>query len=290
MSGTFIISQGGIGDALLGLAVSYRNGKCRILHASNSIPTQGLIARMFRAFGVPKFDVLPRHFSKEEHCILRLSPNCVQPTCLPDDLDFEDWANFGKYQRRVITELPVQELFGKLPKNDRKMVVVAPTGSNFPRTISTPFGELTKERFISKEEFVAVVKLLLADCTVYATGSPEDRNRFGIIPDPNFFWMTFDDLVCGDGSKWDIDIKDLFAIINGSDLVVSADTWVKTYSCMAKVPTIVTRTRYGGQYRDFQAVRDWGENIFLRPEIWDLKIIEVEELISSTRLRDMLGL
>ena len=292
MTTPFIISQGGIGDAFLSLAASYRHGKCRIVHAAAGIGVHDLIARIFALFGIPEFDVIPRQFTIEEYCVLRYSRNCISTTYLPDNLEFGDWCHFGKYKSRVTTELPVQELFGKAPnpRQTKRVVVIAPAGSNVPRTIVAPWGDVTKERLLTKPEYDGIVAKCLEDCTVYVVGGPKDQKEYGMPSHPNFFWATFDEMSCGEGGIRKTEMKDLFAVINGADLVVSADTWVKTYSCMAKVPTLVSRTRYDGQYFDFRDVQDWGENIFLNQDIWDLEIVKAEDLVKTALIKHALKL
>jgi hypothetical protein len=70
----------------------------------------------------------------------------------------------------------------------------------------------------------------------------------------------------------------MLRIINSAQLVVSVDTWLKTYTLLSNIPTIVVETRWNGAYKAFgEDITDW---VFLNRRIWpDIKFEKIDDLL-----------
>lgn len=277
----FVLCSGGIGDALLGVAESYRlapspEKRPLLIHGANRFNREN-IEEFLKPFGIPLL-VLDGSFMealKPAYATLSKHPDCLSTCHLPDDMNFTEWYNRPKYEPRVPRELPVQELFGKVER-DRPLIGIVPAGSNLPPKIGTPFGEFTKNRILSAKETTALARRFTKDHTVVLFGSHEHEQLVSKVNDPNCIYATSQYLLDRAGNRTPNTIQRLYAMLNSCEHVYSMDTWAKTYSCYAKVPTTVIRTRYNGGYSDQQL--DLSENIFLNQSIWDLNIKTIEEL------------
>jgi hypothetical protein len=277
MTENFILCNGGLGDLLFALAASYANNKCRIIHAAN-VGLKPTIERFIEAFDIP-YEVLERPFSGKEFDELAASPFCVSTCHLPKSLDFRKWAKPEDF-KDAFQSLPLQHLFGKYrnPFNTKGIVAIAPKGSNSPSFVDSPEGvRYTKSRELGKEEYNRLVREFARKNTVFIIGSPKDFDYYGIVPHSHVFWATFDKIIDHTGKEYASNVKTTLSIINACKKVVSVDTWLKTYSCMAGIPTIVVRTRFDGNYLDKQI--DLSESIFLNKDFWNLRMARIEDLV-----------
>jgi hypothetical protein len=277
MTEKFVICNGGLGDVLFALAASYANNKCRIIHAAN-VGLKPTIEQFIEAFDVP-YEVLERPFNGKEFDELADSQFCLSKCHLPMNLDFRSWSRQEDFQD-ITRALPLQHLFGKYrnPLNSKGIVAIAPKGSNSPSFVDSPKGtRYTKSRELSKEEYNRLVREFAKKNTVFIIGSPKDYDYYGIVPHSRVFWAMFDKIIDHSGKEYASNVKTMFSIINSCKKVVSVDTWLKTYSCMAEIPTIVIRTRFNGGYLDENV--DVSENIFLNKQMWNLRVAKIEDLI-----------
>jgi hypothetical protein len=277
MTENFILCNGGLGDLLFALAASYANNKCRIIHAAN-VGMKPTIEQFIKAFDVP-YEVLERPFNGKEFDELAASPFCVSKCHLPKNLDFRKWAVPEDFKDTVRT-LPLQHLLGKFhnPLNTKGIIAIAPKGSNSPSFIDSLDGvRYTKSRELSKAECHRLAKQFARRNTVFLIGSPKDYDYYGIVPHSHVFWATFDKIIDHTGKEYASNVKTMLSIINACKKVISVDTWLKTYSCMAGIPTIVIRTRFNGKYLD-QPI-DLSENIFLNKDFWNLRLAKIEDLL-----------
>jgi hypothetical protein len=273
----YILCSGGIGDALLGVAKSFELGKPLLIHAANR-HNREIIEKFLAPFDIPTL-VLDGSFMQElkaAYPAFKNSPACLSTCHLPDDMNYAEWANRLKYEPRVPTRLDVQELFGKVSPNPKPTIVIAPAGSNLPPKIGTPYGEFTKNRVLKSEETVALAHRYLKTHRVALVGNHEHEGLVRRVNNPNCFWASADYLLDHKGRRTPSTIGYLYSLINSAEHVYSVDTWVKTYSCFAEVPTTVIRTRYNGIYPDMQL--DLSENVFLNRNLWNLDIKTIEEL------------
>jgi hypothetical protein len=247
----YVIGRGGLGDALLVIAKSYEL-KCKIFF--NPVGMHDVVDSFLSAFGL-SYELI-EYDDKYYNLFLGAVSTVHMPDYSVQGLDYGDWYNAEKYQSRICTKLPVQELFGRQSDVIPSIFIAPVAGSDGFRHRSLP-----------RYYYRGLVQRHLQDHWVYVIGSEEDREYYGIESHPRFRWLTF-----ADG------FESIFRIINGSERVLSVDTWVKTYACMAGIPTTVFRTRIDG------GLVDPGDYIFLDTDMWGMRIVSLEEYAVANNL------
>ncbi len=112
---------------------------------------------------------------------------------------------------------------------------------------------------------------------VYVTGSINDLHFYGLINHKDFYWLNSTSLYEGNGKSSVINLKTMLQIINGANLVLSMDTWLKSYALICRLPTIIIKTRWNNSYKNYGD--DITDHIFLNRNIWsEIKILGLEEL------------
>jgi hypothetical protein len=206
-------------------------------------------------------------------------------------MEYSRWADRLTYQERICKHLDVQALFGKAenPLPTKGVIVIAPSGSNVPPVIETPYGKFAKNRCLSPIETKALAARFCDEYTVLVVGGHQDLQLASILDHPNCLFLSSEHLVDRHENIIPCTVPKMLALINGADSVYAVDSWVKTYSCYAQLPTTVIRTRYAcfdaaGQqgpwsYCDQQI--DISDNIFLNRSVWNLRERRLEELLAG---------
>ena len=272
----FVVCNGGLGDVVLGIAASYANNKCKLIHASN-VGMQSIIEQFVKAFEIPA-EIRERPFTTEEFDTLSKSHWCKSTCHLPLHLDYKYWSDSDKFTN-MPRSIPLFDLFGRhdnlVPKT-KGMIAICPRGSNSPACIESQGICYKKSREISVEEYRKLAKKFLRRNTVIVIGSNKDLQQYGMIDHSHFFWLTFDKLINYKGNETPVAVKTVLSIVNACKLIISVDTWLKTYAGIAGLPTIVLRTRFNDGYLDQQI--DLSENIFLNKKMWDFRINKIEDI------------
>ena len=274
VSEPFILAQGGLGDALLAIAASYRYMRCKIIYGCNN-SVMGVMGDFFSAFGI-HHTILPT-FSSDLRLFgwLANHPYCMSTCHIPDRLNYGDWGvNIQKYETRMDSHLPLKNIFGTI-EHDKPIITLSPGSVN-----SSPDSKLHKQRSITKDEYFDLVSVCLKSHAVYVTGTDDQRQEYGMVDHPDFHWMTFNSVMSQTAKKAH-EINEFFAVVNSSEIVISVDTWLKTYSMMANIPTIVLQSRSHGKYVDGPI--DSSDNIFLSKSLWDFELTKVEDLVSGRK-------
>jgi len=198
-------------------------------------------------------------------------PTFKQSAHLPDGLYHGDWKNEFKYIPRIKKHVPWREHFGEI-RFEEPVIVIAPSGSH---------KDLSRQRYLNNNEYKQLVeKYLNKGYRVYVTGAINDIHHFGLINRENFYWLTSEQMHDGKGNITSSNLLDIFKIVNGAELVISVDTWLKCYSLLCGIPTHVVKTRWNGKYDSIgeHDVADW---IFLNPNMWQsIKSVTIEEILT----------
>ena len=267
------LSGGGLGDAWLSVAMLRSQGQPPLVFAAEP-SVKHLIKEVFRLFNFPTL-LIPPFFGSATGLLtfqhVWEHPHCQGHTHLPPGLDYDDWArNADRYVSQLVTWLPVREKFGLSanPRPTKKLYALAPRGSTTCRSF--------ERKRLSVEEYRALVGNLLArDATVISIGSETDLAFYSLYPHPNHIWHAADWKVSYPSLKEASCFTSLLALINTCDEVISVDTWVKTYSALAAVPTTVIATRFDEPYQNP------GDHLFLNP-VWGFRKVGIEQLLQET--------
>jgi hypothetical protein len=264
----YYLGFGGVGDALLLLSSCWDDPNAKVIFFANYQP---FVKAFFDLFQIPTFlhdNIMGSFMANRVYDFVKKLPNFTQSAHLADNLDYDDWKNEDKYTNRINKFVPWIKHFDK-KQFDKPVVIIAPSAS---------YKDHKRQRHLKVEEYQRLINLYLNDYEVFATGSISDLHHFGMIPRPNFHWLNSDNIYHGNGNEENINLRDMLKIINSAELVISMDTWLKTYSLLCGIPTTVIRTRWDGNYRPAGTdVADW---IFLNPNFWPfMKLEKIETLL-----------
>jgi len=269
----YYLGFGGVGDALITLASAWGNPKAHIIFFGyNGV----LVEEFFRTFGIPAHvlpHILGNPLAPDRRAFQTLESLkkviTIQPSGhMPENLRYQEWfENEDKYVARIVNSIPEwRDKFGRI---DKKLVVIAPTGST---------RDVARQRFITLHEFqTLVIRYLAKGYEVYGIGSEADGKNYAM---PGVWWATHDSLRHWRGGVTQHKLCDLLKIINSAEEVVSMDTWLKTYSLLVGVPTTVIATRWHGKYKPWgEDFNDW---IFINKKIWpNLTVSRIEDMLNA---------
>jgi hypothetical protein len=266
----YYLGFGGLGDALLLMAVCWNDPNAKIVFFANQIP---FIRSFFEIFGLSVYlhdNVMGTKMANQVYDLMKVMPNFKSSAHLADGLDFNDWANEKKYATRIKGSAPWIGYLGQ-EKFDMPVAIIAPSGSS---------KEIDRQRYLHHHEYQQLVDIYLNQgFRVYATGSMADLHHFKLINKRNFYWLSSNGIYRGDGVLESCSLTKMLRIINSATQVISMDTWLKTYTLLCGIPTTVIETRWNNKYKSYgEDVTDW---IFLNYNIWpSIKIAKIETLLA----------
>jgi hypothetical protein len=267
----FIMCMGGIGDALIGFAEAKAKNVTIVFLATiknykkiieNLAKTLGIKAVVFQG------DI---KIYKSFYNFYKNKLNCVSTTYLPDNCNHSYWFD-KKYENRITTTLDVQSI----GKKENGATIIAPCGSS----PITKLGSLKKVRKIEANEMLRMINTI--EGNIFIVGKLEQLN-YDISKHPNVKKLCFEGILDHENNFHKHELTDCLKIINGAKLMLSVDTWAKTYGHYAGIPTIVFKTKYSGKYYPLGSI-DAGDNIFLNTNIWNFSVKTIEEYINITSL------
>lgn len=265
----YYLGFGGVGDALLLLATCWNDPKARVVFFANN---KDFTRLFFELFNVPVFlhdNIMGQRLANNVCDFMKSHPNFKESAHLADRLDYGDWINEQKYIPRIKSYVPWVEELGKTTYNE-PVLILAPSGSH---------REVNRQRYMNVNEYKTIVnKYLDLGYRVFATGSMSDYHMFGLISRDKFHWLTANKVYYHNEHGIDINLRQMLQIVNCASKVISMDTYLKTYTLLCNIPTIVVKTRWLGHYLPYgRDVTDW---IFLNPNIWpQIKMETVEDLV-----------
>ncbi len=254
--GPIYVHFGGIGDACLLLSTFYDdNPEQVILSIPNSIPALKNFFSNFPKLKKIYFSPYPKlpEYNSVYRQILHQVKNVKGLGATPFNSYFDEWTSliniFQKYgikssckwvktfKRKKIT--PFQVVLN--PKGSSKGMVKGKNNKLNP-TYWKPL-----INFLNKKNIIPII-----------LGTPDETKEYPAIGD------IID--------KRSFDFKEQMELIASSDLLIGTDTWGKTFSTLAEIPTIVFETM---RSKELQNWKDPADYIFIDP--WD-SIIKVKNL------------
>lgn len=246
-AGPFYMHFGGAGDALLLLATFLdQHPDAQVISFSNSIPA---MRSFFEAFpSLKRVWFLPKNGNPQFHIILRMMmrhvKNCLGMGTTPEGDYFKDWhAGLDIFEQMKVSRRP--DWPAKFRVNPRpKQVVLAPQGSlcgmvGSKRNIIDPAVWPQLIQFILNQGFQPVV-----------IGTPEESKSYPCL--------------AGCEDRRSHSFHEQMEHIANSVMLIGADSWAKTFSALAGIPTIVFEPIKGA---DWSGKKDPSDFIFLDP--WD---------------------
>jgi hypothetical protein len=265
---------GGIGDAVLILALAHGDSKSKIVFGANG-GVRDTIRQLFETFNVEC--LLVNNFNGSIEGLMAWNsildhPNCKGSAHLPKDLNYGEWGSNSKlYLDKTIKRMPLIKILGKLinPRATKKVIGLCPRGSDHHST--------WKQRYLSKDEYRQLVKKLLSEeATVIVFGSAEDLDYYDVYQDNNVIFMNSDFAISYPAPRYPITIRHMLTAVHACDLIISVDTWLKTYAALAGIPCKVIMNRYFG--KSTLEYADPSDKIFLDPLAWGFELVPLESL------------
>lgn len=269
-----LVSTGGLGDAAIVLAAALKEN-CKIIFGSSGTVRE-TVKQLFDTFEVESLmvnnfngsiDGLAAWNSIIEH------NHCQGSVHIPLDLNYGDWAQNPKvYLDRITKKAPFVKTLGKLInlRDTKKVIGVCPRGSDHNST--------WKQRYLTKDEYNQLIKKLLSeDATVIVFGSEQDFQHYGIYQNNKVLFMTSNYAVSHPAPKYPITMRHMLTAIHGCDIIISMDTWLKTYAAIANIPCKVIMNRYFGKSTLDYA--DPSDSIFLNPDFWGFEVAPLNTLL-----------
>jgi len=265
---------GGLGDALLTLAASHMDPGSKVVFGANS-GVQQPIKQLFDTFEVEALVVRNFNGSVEGRAAWRSlleNPHCKGGVHIPADLNYGDWNNNAKgYLDKTVKRMPLVKILGKLVNSraTKKVIGLSPRGSDHTSQ--------WKQRYLTRDEYQQLVKNLLKEnATVMVFGSEDDLNYYGVYQDNNVIFMNSNFAISHPAPKYPISMRHMLTAVNSCDLIISVDTWLKTYAALAGIPCKVIMNRYFG--KSTMDYADASDKIFLDTSAWGFEIVSLDSL------------
>jgi len=191
---------------------------------------------------------------------------------LAKGLDYGDWGrDINYYKQRMVFKTNWIEKFGKHPHfESQKSIIIQPSGS---------VRDSNRQRYLEVFEYDCLVnKYLGLGYNVITTGSDGDKEFYKWKPNRENNWFLTSNRMTGNKSSTPIDLSIFLKILHSVEKVISADTWLKSYSLLCGIPTTVFNNRCRGKYLPIGS--DPCDYIFLNKELWEkLEVKTVEEIV-----------
>ncbi|HEX3857848.1 MAG TPA: glycosyltransferase [Verrucomicrobiae bacterium] len=245
--GPFYLHFGGAGDALLLLATFLdKNPDAQIVSFPNSIPAA---RSFFEAFpSLKRVWFLPKNESRQIHILIRMLmrhiPNCKGMGVTPEVDYFKEWnAKLNIFKQYGVSRRPEWTKCFRTNQQP-KQITLAPKGSlqgmlGSKRNIIDPAIWPQLLRFIRESGFTPVI-----------IGTPDENKFYPAIEG------------CEDRRSYSF--REQMAHIANSAALIAADSWAKTFSALAGIPTLVFEPLKGA---DWIARIDASDFVFVDP--WD---------------------
>lgn len=267
--GKYHVCFGGIGDALVNLSgvldEQSESGITIVAPANSVVAYQELFNTLNSiTHRISKVYILPIGTARSERAYLRIAlsqhPNCVRMGIVPSvDLEEKLWnSKLNIFKECGVAEHPNWVNNIQPIKLQDFQVVIAPKGSVFGTFRS-------KRNTLARSSWDTLMKITgLAEIHPVIIGTPDEQEYYPIGTH------------CID--KRSKNFSEQFALLRGADLVISADSWHKSFSALAGVATIVYDSLRG---HDISLHEDTSSYVFIDP--WsDITLIHNDTELCST--------
>jgi hypothetical protein len=274
--GNIYVTFGGVGDLVLLLGQCCNDPDASIVFFANTCSLK--FGEEFLKHFAKNYCIVPNLMGSKWASLfieeVKNSNKLMPSGHLPEGLNYEDWRkNTSNYEKKIINKTNWVEEFG-FAKYDVPTVLIAPTGSQ---------RDAGRQRYMLPDEYLAIVHLCIKKgMIVFSVGSESDFARYPSIENKNHFWLTSNKLFDYKKGIKEHNFKDFLRIINSANEVISMDTWLKTYTCLAGIKTHVILNRRPEKYIEYGT--DVSDYIFLNKNIWkSMELWRVDDLVEYFR-------
>ncbi len=268
------LNFGGAGDLILLIANAYKDDKAQIVFFANSCSDE-FCRELLQFFKLEHFvsrNLMGTKYANAINDYMIQKINFKPSAHLARGLDFNDWTrDIEYYKNRMILKTDWISRYGKNSSFlGEKVIIIQPSGSmkNYDR-----------QRYLENFEYNFLVKKFIdAGYSVITTGSESDKDYYKWKPISTKDWFMTSKRLYGDKTVSPIDLNTFLKTVNCAEKVISADTWLKTYSLLCDIPTFVFGNRCRGKYLPIGA--DPCDYIFLNKNLWNnLEVKTIDEII-----------
>lgn len=277
--GNIYVVFGGVGDLILVLAECYKDISAKVIFFANSNAAE-FGKHFINYFKIHSFihpNIMGTRMANHVVDFLKSTGRLQNSAHLAQGLYFTDWyLNTEIYKNRMVRSTQWLEEIGNVHDyKAKKTMLISPSGS---------FRSYHKQKFLSNDEYIGIVNYYLKNgYFVISTGADKDYSFYSKINHDCHFWMMADKIVEKNQNTKPLKFPDFLQIINSATEVVSVDTWLKTYTCLAGIPTKVIPNRTNNDWLPFGA--DPSDYIFLNEDFWSyMKLVKPEEIVSSSTI------
>jgi hypothetical protein len=267
------LNFGGTGDLVLLLAGCYNDTNAQVVFCANtcSMDLSKELLEFFKKDYLLSRNVMGSRTANTIYDYMRARPNLKPSAHLSKGLNFGDWPINQEYYKKNITLNTnwINEIGKNSYFNGNRVIVIQPSGS-----VKT----LDRQRYLTQNEYNSLVKRLVNDnYYVITTGSQGDKEYYNWRPWTNKNYFMTSNQLFGMNNVSSIDLKTFLQTINTAEKVISMDTWLKTYTSIAGIETVVIQSRCRGGYLGVGS--DVGDSIFLNTKWWpNMRVIKYEDL------------
>ena len=275
-SGNLYLTFGGTGDLVLLLGECYNDPSAKIVYFSNQ-SSINLANEFIKFFNLKSFihpNIMGTKTANHVNDLLIRTGRLKTSAHLARNLDYNDWKKNSNYYESRLPKLT--DWVERIGKNDiyksRKLMIISPSGS---------VRSESKQRYLNTTEYLTIVNIYLQKgWTVFSTGSETDIISYPAINHQNHLWITSTKTFKNGSMVSTHPFINFLKIINSASEVISVDTWLKTYTLLAGIPTKVIESKFYDTYLPFG--HDPSDFVFLNKNVWPhLSIIRPEDIIKE---------
>lgn len=272
---SWYLNFGGAGDLILLIASAYKDKNAQIVFFANtcSLDFCKELLEYFKLEHYVSRNLMGTKYANAINDYMIQKINFKPSAHLARGLDFNDWTrDIDYYKERMVLQTDWIEKLGKNQLFDsEKLIVIQPSGSmrNYDR-----------QRYLEVFEYNYLVKKFLdLDYSIVTTGSESDKEFYKWKPMSNKDWFMTSKKIYGQKNVSSIDLGVFLKTINCASKVISADTWLKSYSLLCGIKTHVFGNRCRGNYLPIGS--DPCDYIFINKILWkNLEVNTIDQLIS----------
>lgn len=268
------LNFGGVGDLILLLAECYKDKNGIVLFFCNN-HSKSFAEEILNFFEMEYHlhdNIMGTKSANIVHDTLYATGRLKQSAHLPKGLNFYDWkTNESFYKEKMVLETDWKNYLGCIPEIvNKKILVICPCGS---------FKSTYTQRYISAEEYVKIINCYIEKgYEIYSVGGEKERLYFPHLPNKPCRWITTEKIYEANGKTTPINTSIFFKYINSATEVISVDTWLKSYSALAGIPTKVILSRRSGKYMNYGDAAD--NYMFINKNLWKhMDLVKIEDLL-----------